>query len=93
MSDWKIEAIKADPENIRTHDLLVSFLECNRAWKRLSKKQREVVEAAYPDGVVKGHWATHAALERHGFVAWDNAAQACVLTPAAREVFRWVGKP
>lgn len=88
MSDWKIEAVKADPENIGTHDLLVSFLECDRAWKRLSKPARAAVEAAYPDGVVSAHYNTMDALERHGFM--DAAAR---LTPAAREVVRWMVRP
>lgn len=91
MSDWKIEVVKADPENIGTHDLLVSFLTCSNAWKRLSKPARAAVEAAYdPDhqGVVDAHVNTLASLERHGFIHPD-----CRLTDAAREVVRWVVRP
>ena len=90
MSDWKIGL---SPQTAKGTPSIIGPLTALIAWKRLSAKQRAAVEAAYPDGVVKGHWATHASLERHGFVAWDNAAQACVLTPAGREVFRWVDKP
>ena len=87
MTDWKIEVVKADPENIGTHDLLVSFLTCSNAWKRLSKAARAAVEAAYPDGSVHCHPATLHSLRAHGFVeGWS-------LTPAAREVVRWMVRP
>ena len=68
---------------------LVTVIKAQAIWKRLSKAAQEVVLAAYPDGPVKGHRATHAALERHGFVAWSNAAQACVLSDAGKAVARW----
>lgn len=92
MSDWAIKAVKADPGNIGTHDLLVSFITCTQAWRRLSKPARAAVEAAYPDGVVEAHPLTMRALERHGFIdglpGFDYN-----LTPAGREVYRWAVKP
>jgi len=89
MSDWKI-GLSDEPGK---HLLIADFLTARWAWKRLSKPAREAVEAAYPDGAVEGHWRTHASLERHGFVAWDNAAQACTLTEAGKAVAKWCVKP
>jgi len=86
MSDWKIGLT---PATTKGAPVILGPLTALMAWKRLSKPAREAVEAAYPDGVVKGHWRTHASLERHGFVAWDNAAQACVLTEAGKAVAKW----
>lgn len=96
MSDWKIEAVKADPENIGTHDLLISFIECDRAWRRLSKPARAAVEAAYTghNQVVDAHPLTVKALERHGFlIAVAYSSRLGHLTSAGREVAKWCVKP
>ena len=90
MSDWKIGLT---PDATKGTPVIMGVLTALMAWKRLTQPARDAVIDAYPDKPARGHWATHAALERHGFVAWDNDAQACVLTPAGREVYRWVSKP
>lgn len=70
--------------------LIAEVLNAQAIWKKLSKPAREAVLAAYRrDGQVRGHWATHASLERHGFIAWDNAAQACILTEAGKAIAKW----
>lgn len=92
MDPWKIEAVKADPENVGTHDLLISFITCERAWKRLSKPAREALRAAYTENIlVYAHPLTIKSLERHGFVVGAAySSRTAVLTDAGREVRRWV---
>lgn len=90
MSNWKIEAVKADRERVTTHDLLMSYLTAVRYWRRLSKPARSAVEAAYDphhQGIVDAHVNTLASLERHGFIHSD-----CRLTDAGKTVARWCAK-
>lgn len=91
MSDWKIQAVKADPESIGTHDLLLSFIECDRAWRRLSKPARAAVEAAYPDAWIVCHPLTRKALTAprvhhpqrpHGMEADPRCPRGCPLDRA-----------
>ena len=83
VSDWKIEAVKAD-EHTTTHDLLISFLVARRYWRRLTKLQRAAVEHGYKHGLVDAHVSTMASLERHGFMHPD-----CRLTDAGKAVAKW----
>ena len=90
---WTIAAVKVNPENVGTHDLLVSFLTCSRAWRRLSKPARSALQAAYTENIlVYAHPNTLRSLWKHGFITYDEQAWG-VLTDAGREVCRWMVKP
>jgi hypothetical protein len=86
VSDWKIGLT---PATTKGAPVILGPLTALMAWKRLSKPAREAVEAAYPDGAVKCHSLTRDSLTRHGFAAWDNAAQDWLLTDAGKAVAKW----
>lgn len=85
MRNWKIgltlDATKGTP-------VIMGVLTALMAWKRLSEPAKAAVEVAYPDGRVSAHGNTISALHRHGFI--ERELGLWYLTPAGREVYRWV---
>jgi hypothetical protein len=90
VSDWKITLDSSGPYSALA---IVDVLTAQWAWQRLSKPARAAVEAAYPDRPIRAHHQTRDALTRHGFTAWDNAAQDWLLTEAGKAVAKWCVKP
>jgi hypothetical protein len=90
VSTWKIEAVKADPSDVTTHQMLVSYLESSRAWRRLTKPARRVVEEMTRTASAVGHPNTMHALRRHGFVDWDRELEGWYLTEAGAAVAKWM---
>lgn len=83
---WKIELSDG------SGPVIADMLEAQQAWKRLSEPAREALEAAYPDGLIRGHFNTVDALYRHGFVEWKDAPGRLTgyhLTDAGKAVARW----
>lgn len=85
---WTVEVTKANPEQVTTHDLLVSYLAAQAYWRRLSKPARAAVALAWNlDTIVVAHPNTLRALYKHGFITYDERANG-VLTAAGRAIAR-----
>lgn len=88
MSNWSIGLTESPGRRSVISDVLTA----QAAWKLLSPSAKDAVIDAYPDRDVRAHPLTMNALERHGFID-GLPGFGYNLTPAAREVYRWVSKP